>query len=207
MARSPRRPHLLFAGAGLLFALAITSVAVPVISYARTDAREGIVINDGPQPLSLSAGTTYGIFVEDTDNSGYSEQCSLTDPAGHEVAQHDPGWNVSGSDTETLDIVFDSGGGQVVATCAISAERVTVRPVGNGKAVALGVLLAAVLGGAGVVLLVMGARPRPGEAPIAPMPMWPVAQRLPPPAWYPDPQGLQQWRWWDGQQWTEHVHG
>jgi hypothetical protein len=30
-------------------------------------------------------------------------------------------------------------------------------------------------------------------------------QQLPPAAWHPDPHGQHRWRWWDGQQWTEHV--
>ncbi len=28
-----------------------------------------------------------------------------------------------------------------------------------------------------------------------------------PPAWYPDPWGITQWRWWDGWAWTPHVSG
>jgi hypothetical protein len=28
-----------------------------------------------------------------------------------------------------------------------------------------------------------------------------------PPGWHPDPGGANQWRWWDGQRWTEHVSG
>jgi hypothetical protein len=28
---------------------------------------------------------------------------------------------------------------------------------------------------------------------------------LPPPGWHPDPSGLNRWRWWDGQRWTDHV--
>ncbi len=29
----------------------------------------------------------------------------------------------------------------------------------------------------------------------------------PPPGWHPDPSGANQWRWWDGYRWTEHVSG
>jgi Protein of unknown function (DUF2510)/Type II CAAX prenyl endopeptidase Rce1-like len=37
-----------------------------------------------------------------------------------------------------------------------------------------------------------------------PPPSPPVA---PPPGWHPDPSGANQWRWWDGYRWTEHVSG
>lgn len=32
-----------------------------------------------------------------------------------------------------------------------------------------------------------------------------LAPHLPPPGWHPDPAGLNRWRWWDGQRWTDHV--
>lgn len=37
--------------------------------------------------------------------------------------------------------------------------------------------------------------------------VWPVSTLQPtaPPGWHPDPSGANQWRWWDGYQWTEHV--
>jgi hypothetical protein len=31
------------------------------------------------------------------------------------------------------------------------------------------------------------------------------AQEMPPAAWHPDPHGQHRWRWWDGEQWTDHV--
>lgn len=33
----------------------------------------------------------------------------------------------------------------------------------------------------------------------------PAAAQLPPADWYPDPDGLKRLRYWDGQQWTQHV--
>jgi Bacterial PH domain/Protein of unknown function (DUF2510) len=32
-------------------------------------------------------------------------------------------------------------------------------------------------------------------------------QGTPGPGWYPDPRGVADLRYWDGEQWTEHVHG
>ncbi len=33
----------------------------------------------------------------------------------------------------------------------------------------------------------------------------PVPAPMTPAGWYPDPHGIAQWRWWDGQQWTDQV--
>jgi hypothetical protein len=33
------------------------------------------------------------------------------------------------------------------------------------------------------------------------------ASALPPASWQPDPAGVHQWRWWDGQRWTDYVSG
>jgi hypothetical protein len=35
----------------------------------------------------------------------------------------------------------------------------------------------------------------------------PVVASSAPPGWHPDPSGANQWRWWDGYRWTEHVSG
>ena len=49
----------------------------------------------------------------------------------------------------------------------------------------------------------------PAPAPAYPAqpvpPVQPVGPALPPAGWHPDPAGFNRWRWWDGQQWTEHV--
>ena len=36
---------------------------------------------------------------------------------------------------------------------------------------------------------------------------WAAATATPGPGWHPDPSGLNQWRWWDGLQWTGYVSG
>ena len=35
----------------------------------------------------------------------------------------------------------------------------------------------------------------------------PAVAMAAPPGWHPDPSGANQWRWWDGYRWTEHVSG
>ena len=49
---------------------------------------------------------TWGIYLNDADNSGYSESCVVADSSGRPVAIRDPGMTVSASDTEMLDHVF-----------------------------------------------------------------------------------------------------
>src|SRR5262249_22312853 len=50
----------------------------------------------------------------------------------------------------------------------------------------------------------------PPPAPQAAQPGW-VTRAAPPaaqpiaPGWYPDPRGIAPKRWWDGQQWTDHM--
>jgi len=46
--------------------------------------------------------------------------------------------------------------------------------------------------------------PRPTLAPpLGPPPAF--RPNVPPPGWHPDPSRLHWWRWWDGQDWTDHV--
>jgi membrane protease YdiL (CAAX protease family) len=47
------------------------------------------------------------------------------------------------------------------------------------------------------------AQPQPQPQPV-PGGSW---SSLPGPGWHPDPSGLNQWRWWDGRQWTGYVSG
>ena len=84
--------------------------------------------------------------------------------------------------------------------------------------VALGALLAVI----GLVLLIVGLvrgrRPAvtpspastpgslaPPPAPAPPVAVQPTAPQATPQGWYADPRGEARLRWWDGQQWTDHV--
>ena len=197
---------MLLWGGALLFCLAFASVALPGMGYARAGDRGGVTLEGGPKQVMLPSGQQYGIYVDDTDNSGYSEQCAITDSDGQQVQQHDPWWTVSSSATETLDIVFNTGSGRLTIDCSISAERVTVRPVPNLKALLIGIALAGALGCAAVGLLVLRTRLRSAHSFDAPVPARPERPLvLPPPAWYPDPHSPDRLRYWDGGTWTEHV--
>jgi uncharacterized protein len=49
--------------------------------------------------------------------------------------------------------------------------------------------------------------PAPGNGLAWPAKSPTVQPGAPPPGWHPDPSGANQWRWWDGYRWTEHVSG
>lgn len=208
MHRSQRRSTLLLLGSVVSGCLALVAIGLPALACARAAANRGITLHDGPQPVALPAGQLYGIYVNDSDNSGYSEQCSINDAQGQPVRVHDPGWSVSSSATQTLDMVFNTGSGRLTIDCSISAERFGVRPVPNLRALVIGIILAGALGCAGVASLVLRARLRPARTSDAELAAgsWPQASSQPPPGWYPDPQLPGRSRYWGGSAWTEHVH-
>ena len=138
----------------LLCVLALVAVVAPGVGYTRALANEGVRLDGSPQHVLVPADRTYGIYVDDPDNSGYSMNCSAVDARGREVRLADPGWSVSSSDTEVLDLVFDTGSGELTITCAVPGEHVTARPVPNDWAMLLGIVLAGILGCGGVGLLV-----------------------------------------------------
>ena len=79
----------LYAGV-LISCLAIVAIVVPAVSYARA-ARSGdeVRLTGGAQQLNLPAHKTYGVYVNDADNSGYSESCSALDANGQQLALPD----------------------------------------------------------------------------------------------------------------------
>lgn len=85
MQRCQRRSTMLLWGGALLFCLAFVSVALPGTGYAMTAGKAGFTLERAPQQVTLPAGQQYGIYVDDTDNSGYSEQCSINDADGQQI--------------------------------------------------------------------------------------------------------------------------
>jgi hypothetical protein len=151
-ARRPAR-HLGWVGL-LLCVLAIFAVAVPGVGYARATADRGVRLDGSTQHILLPAHQKYGIYVDDADNSGYSEACSAVDAGGRSVRMADPSWSISSSDTEVLDLVFDTGSGALTINCSVPGERVTARPVPNAPAMLLGVILAGIVGCSGAVMII-----------------------------------------------------
>lgn len=151
------RPRPLVSGwAGLLLCLlAVVSVAVPAVGYIGAQRDRGVRVDANPRHLDVPAHRTYGVYVNDADNSGYSENCSAFDEGnGRRILMGDPSWSMSSSDTETLDMVFDTGTGKVSISCSVPGEQVTVREVPHDAAMLLGVVASIVLGVLGVGMLI-----------------------------------------------------
>jgi len=73
------------------------------------------------------------------------------DSRGRDVATRDPGWTVSSSDTETLDIVFTTpADGHFAAVCDIKGASARVAPVGSLRGFGMGLAATALLGLAAV---------------------------------------------------------
>lgn len=146
--------HLGWVGA-LLCLLAVVAVAVPGVGYARTSAEDGVRLDGSAQHVRLQAHEKYGIYVDDPDNSGYSESCTAVDRDGRTIDFRDASWSMSSSDTEVLDLVFNTGSGDLTITCSVPGERVTARPVPNLGALVLGVGIGGILGLTGAVLFIV----------------------------------------------------
>ncbi|MCW2798688.1 MAG: hypothetical protein JWQ70_160 [Aeromicrobium sp.] len=139
----------------LLCVLAVGVAAVPGVSFGRAAAHHGVHLDGSTQHVRLPPHEMWGIYVDDANNSGYTEECSAVDANGKSVQMSDPSWNISESDTETLDMVFDTGSGVLTFDCSVPGERVTTRPVADFQSLLLGTAVAGVLGLLGVALIIV----------------------------------------------------
>ncbi|WGX98692.1 hypothetical protein [Nocardioides sp. L-11A] len=124
--------------------LAVLALAVPGVGYLSDSRAGGHPLDETPRQLHLPADRTYGIYVSDADNSGYSVGCTASDIDGP-IEFRRPPWSVSGSDIEMLEHVYDTGSGLLTISCS-SDEPVGTRPVPNHLAMLIGVLVAGTLG-------------------------------------------------------------
>ena len=130
-----------------LLALAAAAVFAPLVPYVLAVTDEGVSVGDGPTEIRASGGRTWGVYVDDRDNSGYSESCTVTDSTGRPVALRDPGVTVSSSDTETLDHVFDTPrDGRFTIACDVQGASARVGPVGSLRSLVIGLAAATLLG-------------------------------------------------------------
>lgn len=143
-------------GLGLLLCvMAVVALAVPGIGFLRATSDAGVHLDGRTQHLVLPADRTYGVYVDDVDNSGYSQSCSAVDEiSGNQIQMRFPGWSVSSSETEVLDLVFNTGSGRVSISCSVPGEDVRVRPVPHFGAMLLGAAASALVGVVGAAMLI-----------------------------------------------------
>lgn len=83
-----------------------------------------------PQHVVLPAHKKYGIYVNDANNSGYSLSCEAKDAQGGHVHMDDqtpP--TISSSGTNNLDLVYNTGSGDLTFTCSASGAQTTTGPL------------------------------------------------------------------------------
>jgi hypothetical protein len=97
-------------------------------SDAPPSANQPIRLTDSPQHLVLPAHMKYGIYINDANNSGYSLKCSGTDADGTPIhMNYNPPPNVSTSATQTLDVVYNTGSGDITLACSTPGATATTR--------------------------------------------------------------------------------
>jgi hypothetical protein len=133
--------------------LGIAGLTLAVVSIARPHNAPKVQVDGQPRSVVLPAHRTYGFFINDADNSGYTESCVVTDRGRH-VELKDPGWSMSSSETETLDLVFDTGSGHVTLSCEVPGETVLAKAVPNYLAIVAGLVVGGALTCLGAGLLV-----------------------------------------------------
>lgn len=144
--------------------LALVALAVPVVEGVRVASRPEVALGNGPEQVTLPAHAKYGLFFDDLDNSGYEEDCSATDH-GRPVRLSSPGFSTSSSDTENLDLVFDTGSGHLVIDCSTTAENLSTKPVPRYRVILIAGVAAAALGFASLVLGSLWIARRPARHP------------------------------------------
>jgi hypothetical protein len=99
-------------------------------SHSSDNTSKVIRLTGQPQRVVLPAHRKYGIYVDDANNSGYSLSCMATDAQGRQVHMDDqtpPTISTSGSNN--LDLVYNTGSGDLTFTCSASGAQTTTRPL------------------------------------------------------------------------------
>jgi hypothetical protein len=132
--------------------LAVAAVAAPLAGYVMAASSRGASLGDGPIEIRAPGGRVWGVYVNDADNSGYSESCTVTDSAGRVIALRKAGPTISSSDSEMLDLVFDTpSDGHFTIGCDVRGATARVGPVPNLVALLIGIVAAVLLGTCGLV--------------------------------------------------------
>ena len=155
-APSPARAWLVTGNA--LCGLAVIALAVSIISFVPSVGGVSAELASHPRGVELPTHRTYGIYVNDPNNSGYSLSCSGMDADGHELAFRDAPWTLTTSDTESLELIFDTGAGRLSIACTARGGTVRVGPVPEFRRLAVGLLSVCVFAGAGILTIVVSRR-------------------------------------------------
>lgn len=177
--RNAKRSRPIGIAAGAFVLLAGIATIAPIIEITDVASRPVVVLGQGPQHVELPAHTQYGLFFDDPHNLGYSESCVATD-RGVSVALNDPGFYMTSSDTENLDMVFNTGSGHLVVNCQSTAAQISARPIPNYAAILIGIGVSVLLGLIAFVLIILwiarvGARLGPIAATDASIPSVPLS--------------------------------
>ena len=125
MNRSHRRPQA--AWLALVFAPPfVLSACGGGDSESSDNTSKVIHLTGQAQHVVLPAHKKYGIYVNDANNSGYSLNCTAKDAQGRQVhmGSHTPP-TISNSGTNNLDLVYNTGSGDLTFTCSASGAQTT----------------------------------------------------------------------------------
>lgn len=151
--------------------LALVALAAPLALYVAAASDHGVSLGYHPTEIRAPGGRVWGVYVNDADNSGYSESCTATDSAGRPVALRKAGPTISSSDTEMLDLVFDTPrDGRVTIGCDVHGGTARVGPVPNLVTLLIGVLAAVLLGLCGLITGTLWLTRRAATPPTSPVP-------------------------------------
>jgi hypothetical protein len=112
-----------------LVIVALIVVSVPAIDYRQERSGPSFAIGETPRKFSLPPDKTYGIFVDDPDDGGYSTSCSVKDDQGRTIPSPvSAPSQFTFSSTLYLKSTFETGSGTVTVGCTPPSKDVSVRP-------------------------------------------------------------------------------
>lgn len=131
MAHASRSTRRLAWIAGLLLGLAFLALVVPLAVPTIALGSGGAAVDpDQPVAVRAESGRTWGIYLDDEDNSGYGADCSILDTSGRAVEVREAGATVTSSETEMLDYLYTTpDGGSFTITCSVDEATARVGPV------------------------------------------------------------------------------
>ncbi|MDP0396810.1 hypothetical protein [Tsukamurella strandjordii] len=141
-------------------AMMLLAVIVPVVATVtvvlpqfRLDMQT-VPADGAPHSVTVPADRTYAVFAETRTTVG-APSCTLTTAGGAPIEQRVTGGNVTVSNRMVLS-VFETGAGDVVATCSPGMPEAGGAEVALGRYPDMGLLLGGIFGSLGFALVVGG---------------------------------------------------